>query len=322
MKKILTINIGSRSEKYVYFEDKETRTELKSWEDIDLNEMTVAMRIVAPGKFFTENRKVDDDYLDKLIEAQKIAPLHLTPVIETIKKIKKQYPEIDIWGVSDSSFHKLMPEVAKIYAIPEKIRQKYGIERQGYHGLSLASIVESVQKERGVVPEKMIIVHMGGGTSVTALKDGLSIDTSLGWTPFEGVPMAERVGDIDPGALAFIASQENLSGENLEKFISNECGLEAISDIPHGDMKEIIEVAPNNIKAQLALDVYIYRVRKYIGAMSAVLGGCDLLVLTGTIAEQSDFMAQKIFENFNYQTAVVKTDEAGQIYKAVSELIT
>ena len=321
--KILTINIGSRSKKYALFEDGEKKEEFEGECGIDLSDVVVGIRIVAPGKFFTEHREVDAEYLEKLKEASKITPLHIEPVLKEIEEIKDKYPDTKIIGVSDSAFHRSMPEVARVYAIPLKLREKYGIERQGYHGLSLASIVENVQKERGVVPEKMIVVHMGGGTSVTALKDGLSLDTSMGWTPLEGVPMAERVGDIDPAALAYLASQENLTGENLEKFISSECGLEAISGLEHGDMKEIIEAAPNNPKAKLALDLYIYRVRKYIGAMAAVLGGCDLLVLTGTIAEGSELVRQKMSENFEYlisNTMTVPTNEAAEIFKVVRNL--
>jgi len=319
--KILTINIGSRSKKYALFEDGEKKEEFEGECGIDLNDVVVGIRIVAPGKFFTEHREIDAEYLERLKQVAKITPLHIEPVIKEIEEIKNKYPDTKIIGVSDSAFHRSMPTVARVYAIPLKLREKYGIERQGYHGLSLASIVENVQKERGVVPEKMIVVHMGGGTSVTALKDGLSIDTSMGWTPLEGVPMAERVGDIDPGALAYLASQESLTSEALEKFISSECGLEAVSGLPHGDMKEIIEAASHNPKAKLALDLYIYRVRKYVGAMVAVLGGCDLLVLTGTIAEQSELMCQKISENSEFLVSKIitlTTREAGQISKIVS----
>ena len=319
--KILTINIGSRSKKYALFEDREKKEEFEGECGIDLNDVVVGIRIVAPGKFFTEHREIDAEYLERLKQVAKITPLHIEPVIKEIEEIKNKYPDTKIIGVSDSAFHRSMPTVARVYAIPLKLREKYGIERQGYHGLSLASIVENVQKERGVVPEKMIVVHMGGGTSVTALKDGLSIDTSMGWTPLEGVPMAERVGDIDPGALAYLASQESLTSEALEKFISSECGLEAVSGLPHGDMKEIIEAASHNPKAKLALDLYIYRVRKYVGAMVAVLGGCDLLVLTGTIAEQSELMCQKISENSEFLVSKIitlTTREAGQISKIVS----
>lgn len=337
--KIITINIGSRSKKYSLFSsqgeilkyleiegfEEESFNKFVNENQIDLNDTKIGIRIVSPGKIFIENRKVDEDYLERLKEAGQITPLHIEPIIKEIEEIKNKYPDIQIIGVSDSAFHKSIPEYAKIYAIPENLRKKYGIEKQGYHGLSLSSVILNIKKEKGELPEKMIVAHMGGGTSVTALLNGVSIDTSMGWTPLEGVPMAERIGDIDPGALAYLALKENLSGASLEKFISTECGLEAISGIPHGDMKEIIEMSEGSseasLKARLALEVYIYRVRKYIGAMAAVLGGCDMLVLTGNIAEKSEFMQQQIFKNFEYLASamiVIPTDEAREIYKVAS----
>lgn len=333
--KIITINIGSRSKKYSLFNaegEVEARLEIEGLEEgsfgkfveennINAEEVKVGIRIVAPGKFFVQNRMVDDGYLANLKEAAQIAPLHIEPVIKEIDNIKNKYPGIEIYAASDSAFHKSIPDVARVYAIPEKLRREYGIERQGYHGLSLASVVAQIQKEM-VVPEKMVVCHMGGGTSVTALKDGLSVDTSMGWTPLEGVPMAERVGSIDPGVLAFISQKLSLNGIELEKFISTECGIEAISGSEKGDFRNLLKIENEETdegkRAKLALDVYTLSITKEIGRMAAILNGCDAIAFTGAIGERSVPMRKRIVKGLEYLNIVLdqeKNEAIGEVSK-------
>ncbi len=320
-KKVVVINIGSRSKKYAYFTNGEIVANLeleglaedsfdKFLEQVDdlkggnLNDVVIGIRIVAPGKIFTEHREIDNEYLEKLKKAGKIAPLHIEPVVIEIEYIKNKYSNVKIFAASDSAFHKSIPEYAKIYAIPKKLREEYEIERQGYHGLSLSSAVFRLQKELGTVPEKMIICHLGGGSSITALLDGISVDTSMGWTPLEGVPMAERSGSMDPGVIAFISAKMNLGGQELGKFLSTECGLEALSEMDKGDIRTLLEMEEDDgeagRKAKLALDVYVYSIKKEIGKMTAILNGCDTLVLTGAISEKNHKMRGRIVKNLEY----------------------
>lgn len=307
-KKIIAINIGSRNKHYAFYENGELKcvgTEnFKNFikdNTIDTENLTVGIRIVAPGKLFTEDKEIDEGYLEKLRESAEIAPLHTELVINEIEKIRKEIPNIKIFGISDSSFHNSIPNTAKTYAIPKKWREEYGIQRQGYHGLSLSSVVKKFYKEFGSIPEKTIVCHLGGGSSVTALKDGISIDTSMGFTPLEGLPMTERSGDLDPGIVAFIAEKLRAEGKNLIKFLGEECGLEAISEIEKGDIPELLEAEKNEKEeAKLALDIYTYKIRKYIGAMATVLGGCDLLVFTGTVGLRSHPIRERVVQNLEY----------------------
>lgn len=329
MKKVIAINIGSRSKKYSLFEENQEKstkdfatTENESFKSfveengIDLGETTIGIRVVAPGKIFTENREIDGDYLDKLIESKKIASLHTDLVIKEIEYIKNNFNNPKIFAVSDSSFHKSIGKVAKTYAIPKNLAQEYGIERQGYHGLSLSSVVNRVRTDFGNVPEKMIVAHLGGGSSVSALKDGISVDTSMGWTPLEGVPMTERIGDIDPGVIAFLAEKLNKNGEELQKFLSSECGLEAISEIEKGNILDLIEAEKSgNTEASLALDIYCYKIKKYIGAMSAVLGGCDMLVFTGTVGLRSNPVRERVVQNLEYLGLSIDTEKNNSVYE-------
>lgn len=313
--KIVAVNIGSRSKKYaLYDNDQEiTKKEFGVSDDdsfslflkesgAEKNEFVVGIRIVASGKIFTENKEITRDYLDKLIESKKIASLHIDLVVKEIKYIKNNFNNPKIFAISDSSFHKSIGKVAKTYAIPKNLREEYQIERQGYHGLSLSSVVNTIRKEFGNVPEKIIVAHLGGGSSVSALRDGISIDTSMGWTPLEGIPMTERVGDLDPGIISFLSEKLNKSGVELQRFLSEECGLEAISDISGGNILELLnqEEIISNKSASLALDVYTYKIKKYIGAMSAVLGGCDMFVFTGTVGLRSSPIRERVVQNLEY----------------------
>ncbi len=328
MKKIIAINIGSRSKKYSFFEDnkelakQEFGTEVEDSFKIFVNSVgdtshaLIGIRVVAPGKIFTENKEIDDDYLQKLIESKKIASLHTDLVVKEIEYIKNNFADLKIFAISDSSFHKTIRDVAKTYAIPKNLAEEYGIQRQGYHGLSLSSVVDRIREEFGNVPERMIVAHLGGGSSISALRDGISVDTSMGWTPLEGIPMTERVGDIDPGILAFLGYKLNKNGEELQKFLSEECGLEAVSQIDKGNIVELIEAEKSgNTEASLALDIYCYKIKKYIGAMSAVLGGCDLLVFTGTVGLRSSPIRERVVQNLEYLSLSIDTEKNNSVYE-------
>jgi len=323
---ILTINIGSRSKKYSLF--SESGELLKNIEiegvaensfqkflkeaKADAKSLKIGFRIVAPGKIFTENKSIDANYLKKLAEASKISPLHIDPVLKEIENIKKKYPKLGIYAISDSSFHKTIPQSAKVYAIPRQLAEKYEIERQGYHGLSIQSVLSKIDDRFGGIPEKLIVCHLGGGSSVTAVLNGRSLDTSMGWTPIEGVPMAERSGSIDPGVLSFICGKLKLSGAKLGNLLETRCGLEAISGVDKGDIRILIENENRDDevgqRARLALEVYIHSVRKEIGRMIAVLGGCNALVLTGAVGERSPIIRHKLIQNLGFLNIYLHED--------------
>ncbi len=321
---ILILNIGSTSKKYAYYEDG-TQIDFIETEDISHDSLVnfiqknniphnskVGIRIVAPGNKFKKDQKIDDEYIMSLNKASDIAPLHIEKTISEINFLKSNYSEMILYGISDSSFHASMPKVARAYAIPKYIVDEFEIERQGYHGLSISSIVSKIIKTYGVVPEKIIACHLGGGTSVTALKDGLSIDTSMGCTPLEGTIMAERAGNIDPAVVSIISEAKNIRGKDLVNFLSKECGLKALSEIT-GDMKELIEKRHEIDSYQHAIDVFVYSIKKEIGKMYAVLNGCDMLVFTGTIGTRSSYIRELITDDFANLNINIDKEINGQI---------
>lgn len=303
--KTITINIGSRSKKYSYFEDDNlifaTETAVDNEESLDdfiaakninMPEIVIGIRIVAPGLDFREHKVVTKEYLVELKKTLKIAPLHTETTIKEIERINFTYPNTRIIAISDSAFHQTIPEPLKYYAIPELISKKYSILKQGYHGISLGSIISKLQANSNPLPENIIVAHLGGGSSVTAIKNGTSVDTSMGFTPLDGIPMAERIGSIDAGALLYIGREESLSYDELLHFISHSCGLEAVSGVDHGDLKTIIDhsLDPESKfydSAKLAILMYTLSVAKQIASMSVALQKIDLLVFTGTVGELS-----------------------------------
>lgn len=260
----------------------------------------VGFRVVAPGSYFREHRIIDTEYLHRLRKARNEDPLHLDAMFEELDRLKKLFKKSPIIGVSDSAFHARMPLYASTYALPETVRFGLDIARFGYHGLSIASIVRALGTS-GAVPEKIIVCHLGSGSSITALKNGASVDTSMGFSPLEGVPMATRVGDIDAGALLHLARfTPGHSLTEVEKILYTESGLLGISG-SSSDMRELIELErKGDARAQLAIDTYTYHSKKYIGAYVAVLGGIDLLVFSGTIGERSFIVRERICEGLEH----------------------
>jgi acetate kinase len=233
---------------------------------------------------------IDDGVERRLAAATELAPLHNTPALEAIREARAQLPDIPHVAVFDSAFHETIPEEAATYALPARVRDEWGIRRFGFHGLSVQWASEQVRVTR------LVVCHLGGGCSVTAVRDGKSIDTTMGFTPLEGVPMSTRPGSVDPGALLYLL-RHDVSLDELDELLEHESGLLGLSGIS-GDVKELL--ASDDPNAALALGVFAYRVATAVGAMAAALGGLDALVFTAGIGEHAGSVRDAIGERLRF----------------------
>jgi acetate kinase len=240
----------------------------------------VTHRVVFGGERHRQPARVDGALLADLRALVPFAPLHLPPEIEAIEAVLRRWPAVPQVVCFDTAFHATMPEVAWRYALPSTIDP--AIRRYGFHGLSCEYVVAELSAEaRG----RVVVCHLGSGASVTAVKDGASIDTSMGLTPTGGLVMGTRPGDLDPGVVVHLL-RRGYDAERLEHLFERESGLRAISETT-ADVRELLAQRATDPRAALALDVFCYRVRAFIGAMAASLGGLDTLVFTGGIGEHA-----------------------------------
>ena len=269
----------------------------------DVNEIeAVGHRVVHGGEDFSGSVHITPEVIQSMEKNIDLAPLHNPPNLQGIYAITELLPEVPQVGVFDTAFHQTMPENAYMYGLPFRLYDKYKIRRYGFHGTSHKYIGQRACEILGVDYKKTKIVtcHLGNGSSIAAIKNGESVDTSMGLTPNEGLIMGTRTGDIDAGALLFIADKEDLSIDQMNKLINKESGVLGISGISP-DMRELeTAAADGNKRAQLALDVFHYRVRKYIGAYAAAMGGVDLIVFAGGIGENGDDTREAICKDFEY----------------------
>ncbi len=294
-KKEITEKIFRKAQAYL-LESLVNKKLVNSKEDIG----AIGIRIVAPGEYFLQDRIIDKEYLKKAKQALKKVPLHLGPALAEIKVAKKVFAAKKIVGVSDSTFHKSLPAEAKYYAIPINDSRKLGLQKFGYHGISIKSVLFQTEKRLGHLPAKVIICHLGGGASVTAVKDGKSVETSMGFTPLDGLVMATRVGDIDPGAVVYLADKLWLSTRKLEEYFNNKCGLFGLSG-KSSDVRDLLKYEKEGDQdSALALKIYANRLKKHIGSAAAVLGGIDLLIFAGTVGERSFVMRGRICEGLQF----------------------
>jgi len=260
----------------------------------------IGIRIVAPGEYFLQNRIVDKEFMKMAKQTLEKVPLHLGPALEEIKMAGKVFGNVKIIGVSDSAYHKNLPDKAKYYAIPIADSRNLGLQKFGYHGISLQSVISQTEKRLGKLPSKTIICHLGGGASVTAIKDGVSVETSMGFTPLDGLVMATRVGEIDPGAVVYLADKLRMNTRKLEDYFNNKCGLLGLSG-KSSDVRDLLKYeAEGDHDSKLALEIYTNRLKKYIGAAAAVLGGVDLLIFAGTVGERSFIMRGRICDGLQF----------------------
>ena len=256
---------------------------IKDFKEID----AVGHRVVHGGEKFNKSVLINDEVIAKIKECYGIAPLHNPVNMAGIDAINEVLPEVPQVGVFDTAFHQTMPAKSYMYALPYKYYAEDGVRRYGFHGTSHRYVSQRVCDLLGVEPKgkKIITCHVGNGGSITAVKDGKSVDTSMGLTPTEGLMMGTRCGDVDPGALIFLMDKHNLSSKDMLNMVNKESGLTGVSGVS-SDMREITAAAKQgNEKAILSLEMYEQRITKYVGAFAAEMGGVDIIVFTGGVGE-------------------------------------
>lgn len=260
----------------------------------------ILARVACPGEYFTEDHIVDEEYLKALDKAKKRAPLHVPVVAGEIEHLTKSFKGTPILAISDSSFHADRPDLMKYYAFDTDLADKADVKRFGYHGLSVGSIV-NYMKSVDILPEKLIVCHLGSGSSVTAVFGGKSLDTSMGYTPLEGLMMATRCGNIDPAAALRVKHYLKYEAdESIEKYLNKEAGLLGVSG-QTDDMREILRLRDEgDKKGVFAHAMFVYRVQSTIGQMAASLGGADAIVFTATIGERSDEIRRTVTQKLGY----------------------
>jgi acetate kinase len=279
-RRVLVVNAGSTSLKLACVDDHESVLEVASLEEAPQDVLGVGHRVVHGGARFREPTALDDDVLAALDEVTALAPLHNTPALEGIRLARRLLPHVPHVAVFDTAFHATLPPEAYTYALPRAWRNDWGIRRYGFHGLSVQWAAEQVRVPR------LVVAHLGGGCSVTAVRDGRSVDTTMGFTPLEGPPMATRSGTIDPGALLHVL-RSGTSLAEADHALEHESGLLGLSErSARVDELERAEREGGD-RAGLALDVFTHRVAQAIAAMATSLGGLDALVFTAGVGEGS-----------------------------------
>jgi len=255
----------------------------------------VGHRVVHGGEEFTGSVIIDDKVIASIKKFADLAPLHNPPNLAGILAAQRHLPNIKQVACFDTAFHATIPKIAYMYALPYELYEKYGIRRYGFHGISHRYVARRAAAimGRGKYDINAITCHLGNGCSVTAVKQGRSIDTSMGLTPLEGVPMGTRSGDLDP-AILFYLEEKGYDVKELNTLCNKQSGLLGLSGISN-DMRDLEEFAhKGDARAKLAIDVFCYRIKKYVGAYAAVLDTVDAVVFTGGIGENSVFMREKI----------------------------
>ena len=256
---------------------------LKSLEELD----AVGHRMVHGGEKFNKSVRLTPEVMEAFSACNDLAPLHNPANIKGVNAVKALLPDIPQVGVFDTAFHQTMPDYAYMYALPYNLYKEYGVRRYGFHGTSHRYVSQRVCEFLGVKAEtqRIITCHIGNGASIAAVKYGKCVDTSMGLTPLEGLIMGTRTGDIDAGAVTFLMDKFNLDTKGISDQLNKKSGLAGVSELS-SDFRDILAgIAAGNDKARLAKEMYTYRIKKYIGAYAAAMGGVDVILFTGGAGE-------------------------------------
>ncbi len=268
----------------------------------------VGHRVVHGGRRYRSPTPVTPDLLDEVRKLVPFDPLHLPSEIAAIEAIARVFPGVAQVACFDTSFHRTLPDVARVLALPRRFAEQ-GVHRYGFHGLSYEFILEELARVAGpqAAGGRVVIAHLGSGASMAAVKGGQCVDTTMSLTPLGGLVMATRTGDLDPGVVLYLATVEKLSAEQLLRVLNSESGLLGLSGIS-ADMRELL-ARPDDVNARLAVDVFCYQARKFIGALAAALGGLDTLVFTAGIGQYSAAVRERICDGLGFLG--VEIDRAG-----------
>lgn len=260
--------------------------------DID----AVGHRVVHGGNLFASTTLIDDDVLARLESLNDLAPLHNPAAVKAIQATRKIFGDrLPMAAAFDTSFHQTLPEIAARYAIPHELSEKYAIRRYGFHGLAHQYSLLRYSELRGIPPERidLVTLHLGNGCSACAIRAGQSVDTSMGFTPLEGLVMGTRSGDLDPALVSFLAEKEKADAAEVEKWLNQRSGLLGLSGLSN-DMRELLAAYDRDSRARFAVDLFCYRARKYLGAYLAALGGAQAVIFSGGIGENTPTVREKI----------------------------
>lgn len=347
---ILVLNSGSSSIKYQLFDISDKKEEVLDRGKIDrigtlvpthkkalkiiLDRIpskigAVGHRVVHGGAKFTESVLITSDVLKAIEDFSELAPLHNPPSLMTIREAMRVLKDISQVAVFDTAFHQTMPEYAYLYAIPFRLYKKYGVRRYGFHGTSHRFVAHEAAKllKRPLGLLNLISCHLGNGCSITAIKGGRVIDTSMGFTPLEGVVMGTRSGDIDPAIIPYIMEKEKLDARSVLELLNKKSGLLGVSGISN-DIRDIFKAQKRNSRARVAIEIFIYRIRKYIAGYMGILGKVDAVIFTGGIGENHPQLIKEFCRDlFNprVKVLVISTNEelmiARDTYNIVNEHI-
>src|ERR1700723_1837499 len=259
----------------------------------------VGHRLVQGGPKYKDPQRITPEFLSEIEKFAPLDPDHMPAAIQGIRFIAGKLPKLPQVACFDTAFHSSLPQVARMYALPRHFYDQ-GIFRYGFHGLSYEYVMRELRAlDAELADGRVIIAHLGSGASMVAVKQGKSIDTSMGFTPLEGLVMSTRSGDVDPGALLYLLEQKKISAKELDTILNKKSGLLGVS-AKSGDMRVLLGEMQRDPRAEEAVDLFCYRVKKYIGAYAAVLGGLDLLVFAGGIGEHAPLVRERICDGLEF----------------------
>lgn len=291
----------------------------------------IGHRVVHGGEGFSKSALIDDNVIASITKFVRLAPLHNPPALSGIKAARELLPNKPHVAVFDTAFHQTMPPEAYTYALPHKLYRKYGVRRYGFHGTSHKYVSGKAAKILNKPKEKLKIItcHLGNGCSMAAILNGKSIDTSMGLTPLEGLVMGTRCGDIDPAIVEFLMEREGLSIHQIDDMMNKKSGLLGISEVSNDFRELMAAIKEGNPQAKLAIEVFYYRIKKYIGAYIAIMNGVDVIVLTAGVGENNPWIKERlekdlseILAKFNTKILAIPTKEEWMIAMDTYELIT
>ncbi|GAA0572635.1 acetate/propionate family kinase [Actinomadura livida] len=312
--RVLTVNPGSSSLKVSLLDDDDTVLAVESGVGHEMAPMVtdmpppdaVGLRFVHGGTDFPGPVLIDAKVTGRLHELADLAPLHQPASLEALAEITAALPGVPAVACFDTSFHATLPDAAATYALPEEWRRRFGLRRYGFHGLSFAYAVRRTAEMLGTVPTRTVVCHLGAGASLCAVAEGRSVDTTMGFTPLEGLVMASRAGSVDPGIPLWLV-RHGLSAEDVNTALERDSGLRGLTGI--GDMRCIRALAAErDADALAALDVYHHRLRACAAAMTASLGGLDALVFTGGVGEHDPSVRMRLAEDLAYLGVSIDPD--------------